>query len=75
MLFASPEFVVFLLAVYALHLLGGVVLAITGGEAVYADMGHFGKTPIRLSWIGVVYPALIASYLGQGAFLLGDGEA
>jgi KUP system potassium uptake protein len=58
----------------ALHLLGGVVLAITGGEALYADMGHFGKAPIRLSWITVVYPSLIASYLGQGAFLLGDGE-
>ncbi len=56
----------------SLRLLGGVVLAITGGEALYADMGHFGKRPIRLSWTLVVYPALIASYLGQGAYLLGD---
>jgi KUP system potassium uptake protein len=54
----------------ALHLLGGVVLAITGGEALYADMGHFGRRPIRLSWFALVYPALIASYLGQGAYLL-----
>ena len=55
-------------------LLGAVVLAITGGEALYADMGHFGKGPIRTSWMTLVYPALIASYLGQGAFLLGGGE-
>lgn len=58
----------------ALPVLGGVVLAITGGEALYADMGHFGKAPIRLSWFSVVYPSLLASYLGQGAFLLGPGE-
>lgn len=55
----------------SLHLLGGVVLAITGGEALYADMGHFGRRPIRASWLSLVYPALLASYLGQGAFLLG----
>jgi KUP system potassium uptake protein len=58
----------------SLHLLGGVVLAITGGEALYADMGHFGKGPIRTSWLTLVYPALIASYLGQGAYLLGGEQ-
>ena len=57
----------------SLQLLGGVVLAITGGEALYADMGHFGKRPIRLSWLLLVYPALLASYLRQGAYLLGGG--
>ena len=55
----------------SLRLLGAVVLAITGGEALYADMGHFGRRPIRLSWVALVYPALLASYLGQGAYLLG----
>jgi KUP system potassium uptake protein len=58
-------------ALTSLPVLGGVVLAITGGEALFADMGHFGKGPIRLSWFSVVYPALVTSYLGQGAFLLG----
>ena len=57
----------------SLRLLGAVVLAITGGEALYADMGHFGKKPIRLSWLSLVYPALVANYLGQGARLL-DAE-
>lgn len=56
-----------------LRLLGAAVLAITGGEALYADMGHFGKGPIRASWLSLVYPALLASYLGQGAFLVGGG--
>jgi KUP system potassium uptake protein len=51
-------------------LLGAVVLCITGGEALYADMGHFGPQPIRLAWYGVVMPALLISYLGQGALLL-----
>jgi KUP system potassium uptake protein len=55
----------------SLRLLGAVVLAITGGEALYADMGHFGRRPIRLSWVSLVYPALVATYLGQGAYLLG----
>jgi KUP system potassium uptake protein len=54
----------------ALPVLGSVVLAITGGESLYADMGHFGKRPIRSSWFVLVYPALLASYLGQGAFVL-----
>lgn len=53
-----------------LFTLGSVMLVITGGEALYADMGHFGKTPIRLSWFFLAYPALILNYLGQGAYLL-----
>ena len=54
----------------ALLVFGGVFLAVTGGEALYADMGHFGRTPIRLAWICVVFPALILNYLGQGAFVI-----
>ena len=52
--------------------LGGVCLVITGGEALYADMGHFGRTPIRLAWWAVVLPALLLNYLGQGALVLSD---
>jgi KUP system potassium uptake protein len=52
--------------------LGGVVLAITGGEALYADMGHFGKKPIRMAWFGYVSPALILNYFGQGALLISE---
>jgi KUP system potassium uptake protein len=55
--------------------LGGVVLAITGAEALYADMGHFGPGPIRRSWFAVVLPALCLNYFGQGAFLLRHPEA
>lgn len=50
--------------------LGSVVLVITGGEALYADMGHFGRHPIRIAWFGLVFPSLILNYLGQGALLL-----
>ena len=50
--------------------LGGVVLALTGAEALYADMGHFGKRPIRLTWFSFVLPALVLNYFGQGALLL-----
>jgi KUP system potassium uptake protein len=50
--------------------LGSVVLAVTGGEALYADMGHFGRKPIRLAWFGLVLPSLVINYLGQGALLL-----
>jgi KUP system potassium uptake protein len=53
--------------------LGGVFLCITGGEALYADMGHFGKGPIRRSWYAIVLPALLLSYAGQTAFLLDQG--
>ena len=51
-------------------MLGAAFLAVTGGEAMYADMGHFGRLPIRLAWFAVVLPALILNYLGQGALLL-----
>lgn len=54
-----------------LFTLGAVMLAITGGEALYADISHFGIIPIRISWFSIVYPSLILNYLGQGAFLLG----
>lgn len=50
--------------------LGAVFLAVTGGEALYADMGHFGPRPIRASWFAIVFPALLLNYFGQGAFLL-----
>jgi KUP system potassium uptake protein len=50
--------------------LGAVVLVVTGGEALYADLGHFGKKPIRIAWYGVVMPALVINYFGQGAMLL-----
>jgi KUP system potassium uptake protein len=55
--------------------LGAVVLCLTGGEALYADMGHFGARPIRLAWYGLALPALTASYLGQGAVLLREPAA
>ena len=59
----------------ALLVFGGVFLAVTGGEALYADMGHFGKTPIRMAWLIIVFPALILNYLGQGAFVIAHPDA
>ncbi len=56
-------------------MLGTVFLVVTGGEALYADMGHFGKTPIRMGWFWVVFPALVLNYFGQGALLLSDPTA
>jgi KUP system potassium uptake protein len=56
----------------AFVLLGAVVLVITGGEALYADMGHFGARPIRLAWFYFVFPALLLNYFGQGALMLRD---
>jgi len=56
-------------------ILGAVVLVVTGGEALYADMGHFGPRPIRLTWFTVVLPALTINYFGQGALLLADPAA
>ena len=56
-------------------ILGAVVLCVTGGEALYADMGHFGKKPIRVAWFAVVMPALTLNYFGQGALLLDNPEA
>ncbi|QAU25033.1 potassium transporter Kup [Dyella sp. M7H15-1] len=55
--------------------LGGVVLALTGAEALYADMGHFGKKPIQLAWFSFILPALVLNYFGQGALLLRDPSA
>jgi KUP system potassium uptake protein len=55
----------------ALLVLGALMLVVTGGEAMYADLGHFGQRAIRASWFGIVYPALLLNYLGQGAYLLG----
>lgn len=57
------------------HLLGAVFLVVTGGEALYADMGHFGRRPIRLAWFALVLPALFLNYLGQGALVLQDTTA
>ncbi len=55
--------------------LGAVVLCVTGGEALYADMGHFGKRPIRIAWFALVLPALLLNYFGQGALLVRDAAA
>ncbi len=57
------------------HILGSVVLVITGAEALYADMGHFGKKPIRIAWFAYVLPCLVLSYFGQGALVLRDHSA
>jgi KUP system potassium uptake protein len=59
----------------ALVAMGAVVLAVTGAEALYADMGHFGRAPIRLAWFALVFPALTLNYLGQGALILGHPRA
>ena len=60
---------------HAFVVLGSVFLVVTGGEALYADMGHFGPRPIRLAWFSLVFPALILNYLGQGALLINHPEA
>src|SRR6185503_12296729 len=59
----------------ALVVIGGAFLAVTGGEALYADMGHFGPFPIRIAWFGVALPALTLNYFGQGALLITDASA
>lgn len=71
----SPEFAARFLVEsrwHSLLALGAVVLVVTGAEALYADLGHFGVRPIRLAWFGFVFPALVLNYLGQGALLLRD---
>jgi len=71
----SPTFVVSFIADHpftAFISMGAVVLVITGAEALYADMGHFGRRPIRVSWFAVVFPALILNYLGQASLILDD---
>ncbi|MCL1600024.1 MAG: potassium transporter Kup [Actinomycetia bacterium] len=55
--------------------LGSVFLVVTGSEALYADMGHFGRRPIQFTWYGLVFPALVLTYFGQGAFLIGEPDA
>jgi KUP system potassium uptake protein len=82
----QPQVLVALNPIHALNLLGelggkgflimgSVVLVMTGAEALYADMGHFGLKPIRIAWLGFVFPALICNYFGQGALLLQNPEA
>jgi KUP system potassium uptake protein len=82
----NPTVLVALNPLYAIHFcvtnplvafigLGAVVLCVTGGEALYADMGHFGRRPIRIAWYAIVMPALVVNYFGQGAMLLKQPEA
>lgn len=74
----SPHYAVQFFAVVgwpAFFALGSVVLCITGAEALYADMGHFGKKPIRLAWFNFILPALVINYFGQGALLLATPAA
>ncbi|MBX3187421.1 MAG: KUP/HAK/KT family potassium transporter [Labilithrix sp.] len=76
LLAVDPRHAAHFFAEHRLHgflILGFVFLCVTGGEALYADMGHFGKTPIRVAWFTVAFPALLASYFGQGALLLTKG--
>ncbi|MBI5515293.1 MAG: potassium transporter Kup [Deltaproteobacteria bacterium] len=73
----NPVHAVRFFLLHRLHgflVLGSVVLCITGGEALYADLGHFGRRPIRLAWFSVAFPALALNYLGQGAWLLDHPE-
>ena len=82
----NPTVLVALNPLYAIHFcvtnplvafigLGAVVLCVTGGEALYADMGHFGRRPIRIAWYAIVMPALVINYFGQGAMLLKQPDA
>jgi KUP system potassium uptake protein len=74
----DPRYAVSFFAVNRLHgivVLGAVVLCLTGGEALYADLGHFGRGPIRLSWTVLVFPALLLNYFGQTALLLENAAA
>lgn len=74
----SPTYGVFFFLAHPLTsflILGAVVLVVTGGEALYADMGHFGPRPIRVVWLGLVLPALLLNYLGQGSLLLAEPSA
>ena len=74
----SPMWAIHFFAEHGWHavlVLGAVVLTVTGGEALYADMGHFGAKPIRWGWFGFVLPALVLNYFGQGAVLLDDPRA
>jgi len=84
--YKNPEILKALNPIYAYHfflnngligflVLGSVFLVVTGGEALYADLGHFGKEPIRRAWFCVVYPSLVANYFGQGSLLLEKGAS
>ncbi len=73
----NPWYAIEFFSYHGLHgfvVLGSVVLVITGGEALYADMGHFGRQPIRLAWFLIALPALVLNYFGQGALLLSNPE-
>lgn len=75
---ANPAYAIQFLMHHGMHgflVLGAVVLCITGGEALYADMGHFGRTPVRIAWYALVFPALLLNYFGQGALLLNADAA
>ncbi|QDM40621.1 potassium transporter Kup [Altererythrobacter sp. TH136] len=74
----SPHYAVIMFAADPWHgflAMGAAVLAVTGAEALYADMGHFGRNPIRVSWLTLVYPALTLNYLGQASLLLRDSTS
>lgn len=77
LLAASPRYAVMFLADHALSslaILGAVFLSVTGAEAMYADMGHIGRTPIRIAWFAIVLPALIINYAGQTAISIGQSQ-
>ena len=76
--FQNPSYALAFLVEHKLSsffILGSIFLAVTGGEALYADMGHFGRRPIRLAWGILIFPSLALSYLGQGAFVLAHPES
>src|SRR5262249_8366244 len=73
----NPMYGINLIADRGIHIFlafGSIVLAVTGAEALYADMGHFGRKPIRLAWLLVVLPGLMLNYFGQGALIVEDPE-
>jgi len=85
-IFRNPEILLAINPIYAVRffsangfagffVLSAVILCVTGAEALYADMGHFGKKPIRIGWLALVFPALLLNYFGQGALLLEKGQA
>jgi KUP system potassium uptake protein len=73
--FYAVDFLLHAPPVVAFAVLGATFLAVTGGEALYADMGHFGRGPIRLAWFAIVLPGLFLNYFGQGALLLVEPQA
>jgi KUP system potassium uptake protein len=78
LLAVNPWYALSFFGLHGLHsfvVLGAVVLAVTGAEALYADMGHFGKRSIRIAWFGLVLPSLVVNYFGQGGLILHSAEA